>query len=53
MKISYAITACNELEEVTRLVNFLQGLKRKEDELVILFDKGKHLNTILLIGKIN
>ena len=41
MKISYAITVCNELEEVTRLVNFLQGLKRKEDELVILFDKGK------------
>jgi len=41
MKISYAITVCNELEEVTRLINFLQGLRRKEDELVILFDKGK------------
>ena len=39
MKISYAITVCNELDEITRLINFLQGLKRKEDELVILFDK--------------
>ena len=41
MKISYAITVCNELDEVTRLINFLQGLKREEDEMVILFDKGK------------
>jgi hypothetical protein len=39
MKISYAITVCNELEEVKRLVNFLLSSKRKEDEIVILFDK--------------
>jgi len=39
MKISYAITVCNELEEVKRLVNFLLSHKRKEDEIVILFDK--------------
>ena len=39
MKISYAITVCNELDEITRLINFLQGLKREEDELVVLFDK--------------
>ena len=39
MKISYAITVCNELEEVKRLVNFLLSNKRKEDEIVILFDK--------------
>lgn len=38
MKISYAITVCNELEEVKRLVNFLLSNKRKEDEIVILFD---------------
>jgi len=39
MKISYAITVCNELEEVKRLVNLLLSSKRKEDEIVILFDK--------------
>ena len=39
MKISYAITVCNELEEVKRLVNFLLSNKRKEDEIVILFDE--------------
>jgi len=39
MRISYAITVCNELEEVKRLVNFLLSNKRKKDEIVILFDK--------------
>jgi GT2 family glycosyltransferase len=38
MKISYAITVCNELEEVKRLVNFLHSNKRTEDEIVILYD---------------
>ena len=38
MKISFAITVCNELEEVKRLVNFLLSNKRAEDEIVILFD---------------
>jgi glycosyltransferase involved in cell wall biosynthesis len=38
MKISYAITVCNELEEVKRLINFLLSHKREEDEIVILFD---------------
>ena len=41
MKISYAITVCNELEEITRLLNFLIKAKRKEDEIVVLFDKKK------------
>ena len=38
MKISYAITVCNELEEIKRLVSFLLSTKRTEDEIVILFD---------------
>jgi len=38
MKISYAITVCNELEEIQRLVNLLNEHKREEDEIVILFD---------------
>jgi len=40
VKISYAITVCNEIEEVTRLLNFLLKHRRKQDEIVILFDKG-------------
>lgn len=38
MKISYAITVCNELQEIQRLVNFLIDNKRDEDEIVVLFD---------------
>ena len=39
MKISYAITVCNEFVEVQRLVNFLRENKRIQDEIVILFDQ--------------
>ena len=38
MKISYAITVCNELEEIKRLVEFLLRIKRPKDEIVILYD---------------
>lgn len=41
MKISYAITVCNELEEIQRLVNFLHQSKRTEDEIVVLLDTPK------------
>ena len=39
MKISYAITVCNEYEEIQRLITFLSEYKGKEDEIVILFDE--------------
>jgi len=39
MKISYAITVCNELVEIQRLVNFLRENKRQQDEIVILYDQ--------------
>ena len=38
MKISYAITVCNEFEEIQRLVNFLLKNKRPEDEIIVLYD---------------
>ncbi len=38
MKISYAITVCNEFVEIQKLVTFLLKNKRIEDEIVILFD---------------
>ena len=40
MTISYAITVCNELEEITKLLNFLQVKIRKEDEIVIQYDES-------------
>jgi len=39
MKISYAITVCNEFIEIQRLVNFLRENKRQQDEIVILYDQ--------------
>ena len=41
MKISYAITVCNELDEIKRLVPFLYKHKRSEDEICVLLDKPK------------
>lgn len=38
MKISYAITVCNELVEIQRLLPFLIENKRERDEIVIFFD---------------
>tara|TARA_R100000541_G_scaffold59258_1_gene72530 strand:- start:365 stop:988 length:624 start_codon:yes stop_codon:yes gene_type:complete len=38
MKISYAITVCNEFVEIQKLVSFLLKNKRREDEIVILYD---------------
>jgi len=39
MKISYAITVCNEFVEVQKLVPFLLENKRQQDEIVILYDQ--------------
>ena len=40
MKISYAITVCNEFVEIQRLVNFLVKNKQQKDEIVILYDES-------------
>jgi glycosyltransferase involved in cell wall biosynthesis len=40
MKISYAITVYNELEEIKRLIPFLLEHKRPEDEIVVLWDEN-------------
>lgn len=41
MKLSYAITVCNELEEVRRLLDLLLEHKREQDEIVVLVDTTK------------
>ena len=38
MKISYAITVCNENDETVRLIKFLHENKRPEDEICVLLD---------------
>ena len=40
--ISYAITVCNELDEIKTLLPFLYEKKRKQDEIVILQDISKN-----------
>jgi len=50
MKISYAITVCNELEEIQRLILFLHKTIREEDEIVVLLDNSnsnKQIENIL------
>lgn len=39
MKITYAITVCNEFEEIKRLVEFLLRTKRPSDNIVVLYDQ--------------
>ena len=41
MKISYAITVCNEFVEIQKLISFILKNKRNEDEIIILFDKNQ------------
>lgn len=47
MKVSFAITVCNELEEIKRLIPFLLEHKRNEDEIVILYDEKNGNSEIL------
>jgi hypothetical protein len=38
MKITYAVTVCNEFLEIQRLLNFLLKNKRPQDGVVVLYD---------------
>ena len=65
INITYAITVCNELEEITKLVDFLKDKIQKEDEILIQYDENSvtepvraylrilsqmHTDTIKVIG---
>lgn len=39
ISISYAITVCNEINEIKKLIPILLEGKRENDEVVVLFDK--------------
>jgi hypothetical protein len=40
MKISYAVTVCNEFVEIQRLVTQLLKTKRPQDNIVVLYDEA-------------
>ena len=47
MKISYAITVCNEFLEIQKLIPFLLQNKRHQDEIVVLFDQKNGSSEVL------
>lgn len=47
MKISYAITVCNELQEIQTLLPILLSSKRQEDEIVVLVDSSNTLDELV------
>ena len=47
MKISYAVTVCDEFEEIKKLLEILSNTKRNIDEVVVLLDTTKSNNKIL------
>jgi len=56
MKISYAITVCNEFVEIQKLIPFLLEHKRHEDEIVVLYDSkngSKSIEQFLRAKSIN
>ena len=50
MKISYAITVCDEFLEIQRLLTLLLNDKRQQDEIVVLVDLSKNKPTSELLG---
>ena len=52
MNISYAITVHNELEELMKLLDFLNSKIREEDEIVIQYDEGGVTDEVLEFLKI-
>ena len=60
IRLSYAITVCNEFEEIQRLVSFLLENKRRQDEIVILYDESngdskieEYLRSVSINGELN
>ena len=46
MRISYAVTVCNELAEIQRLLPFLIENKREEDEIVVFYDSNNGIKSV-------
>ena len=50
MKISYAITVCDEFLEIQKLLSLLLNNKRQQDEIVVLVDLSKNEPTSELLS---
>lgn len=46
INVTYGITVCNELEEITNLINFLHPRIGKEDEILIQYDEDSSTTQI-------
>jgi len=46
INITYAVTVCNELEEITKLINFLHPRIKSEDEILIQYDEDSATNAV-------
>lgn len=46
MKVSYAITVCNEELEIKKLISVLTSYRKEGDEIVILYDKPKGTDSL-------
>ncbi len=51
MKISFAITVCNELTEIKNLLPFIINNKRDSDEVVVLYDEKNGNDDVLTFLK--
>ena len=49
VKISYAITVCNEHKEINKLLTFLFEHKRQEDQVVVQMDKDNVTDEVINI----
>ena len=47
MKISYAITVCNEHKEIEKLLTCLFEHKRQEDQVVVQIDKDNGTKEVI------
>ena len=47
INITYAITVCNELDEITKLIDFLNNRIDKEDEILIQYDSDAATKPII------
>jgi len=45
--ISYAVTVCNEIEEIQKLIPFLEQNMRETDEIVIQYDRSSVTDEVM------
>ena len=57
VNVTYAITVCNEINEITRLINFLHPRIESDDEILIQYDEDgateEVVNYLKIIGELH